>query len=72
MKNLPIILVLLAITASSAVAQELPRPSMARMDEKNPLPTDYNIKLGPVLFNFTASVEGDYNDNIGLTNSGAK
>jgi hypothetical protein len=62
----------LAITASSAMAQELPRPSMARMDQKNPLPTDYNIKAGPVLFNFTASLEGDYNDNIGLTNSGAK
>jgi hypothetical protein len=42
------------------------------MDEKNALPTDYNIKAGPVLLNFTASVEGDYNDNIGLTNSGAK
>jgi hypothetical protein len=71
-KNLPTILILLAITAAPAMAQELPRPSMARMDEKNPLPTDYNIKAGPVLLNFTASVEGDYNDNIGLTNSGAK
>jgi hypothetical protein len=45
---------------------------MAREDEKNPLPTDYNIKAGPVLFNFTGSVEGDYNDNIGLVNSGAQ
>ncbi len=72
MKNLPIMLVLLAIAAGPVMAQELPRPSMARMDQKNPLPTDYNIKAGPVLFNFTASVEGDYDDNIGLVNSGTK
>jgi hypothetical protein len=45
---------------------------MARTDQKNPLPTDYNMKVGPVLLNFTASVEGDYDDNIGLTNSGTK
>ncbi len=45
---------------------------MARTDQKNPLPTDYNMKVGPVLLNFTGSVEGDYDDNIGLTNSGTK
>ncbi len=44
---------------------------MAREDQKNNnLPTDYNMKAGPVLLNFTASLEGDYIDNIGLTNTG--
>ena len=53
------------------MAQELPRPSMARQDQKDTsLPTDYNMKVGPVLLNFTASVEADYEDNIGLTNNG--
>lgn len=46
---------------------------MAREDQKSTtLPTDYNMKAGPVLLNFTGSVEGDYIDNIGLTNTGAK
>jgi hypothetical protein len=72
-KKLPILIALLSVTmAAPLIAQELPRPSMAREDEKNTLPTDYNMKVGPVLLNFTGSVEGDYNDNIGLTNSGAK
>ncbi len=70
MKNLPALLTLAALLTTPVLAQELPRPSMAREDQKNPLPTDYNIKAGPVLFNFTASVEADYNDNIALTNSG--
>ena len=44
---------------------------MAREDQKDvTLPTDYNIKAGPVLLNFTGSVEADYVDNIGLQNSG--
>jgi hypothetical protein len=72
-KNLPILLSLLgALLSGSLFAQELPRPSMAREETKNTLPTDYNMKVGPVLLNFTGSVEGDFNDNIGLTNSGAK
>jgi hypothetical protein len=72
-KNLPILLSLLgALLSGPLFAQELPRPSMAREETKNTLPTDYNIKAGPVLLNFTGSVEGDYNDNIGLTNSGTK
>jgi hypothetical protein len=58
------------LTFQTAFAQELPRPSMAREDQKSTnLPTDYNMKAGPVLLNFTGSVEGDYIDNIGLTNS---
>ena len=76
MKILPIGLLLvsaaLLATPFPAPAQELPRPSMAREDQKNALPTDYNMKVGPVLLNFTGSVEGDYIDNIGLVNSGAK
>jgi hypothetical protein len=46
---------------------------MAREDQKETeLPTTYNIKAGPVLLNFTGSVEGDYVDNIGLTNNNTK
>jgi hypothetical protein len=71
-KKLPILVALLAISTNILLAQELPRPSMAREDQKNPLPTDYNIKAGPVLFNFTGSLDGEFNDNIGLTNSGTK
>ena len=71
MKNLPVILAVLGLLAfQTAFAQELPRPSMAREDQKSTnLPTDYNMKAGPVLLNFTGSVEGDYVDNIGLTNT---
>jgi hypothetical protein len=32
---------------------------------------DYNIKLGPVLFKFTASLRTEYNDNVGLSTSSA-
>jgi hypothetical protein len=72
-KNLPILLTLLgALMTGPLIAQELPRPSMARTDQKSQLPTDYNMKVGPVLLNFTGSVEGDYDSNIGLTNSGAQ
>ena len=61
MKNLPILLSLLgALLSGSLFAQELPRPSMAREETKNTLPTDYNMKVGPVLLNFTAySLEDD-------------
>jgi len=45
---------------------------MAKQEQQNTLPTDYNLKVGPVLLNFTSSLETDYNDNIGLTNSGTK
>jgi hypothetical protein len=73
-KNLPTFLAVLGLLAwNAALAQELPRPSMAREDEKDTsLPTTYNMKAGPVLLNFTGSVESDYVDNIGLTNNGAK
>jgi hypothetical protein len=72
-KNLPIyLLISSAMLANSLFAQELPRPSMAQQDKKVALPTTYNMKAGPVLLNFTGSLESDYEDNIGLTNSGAK
>jgi len=40
-------------------------------DQTHALPTDYNIKLGPVLFNFNSSLDGEYNDNVGLNRSGS-
>jgi len=62
---------LVTLTASSlAMSQELPRPSMARHEDTNTLPTTYNMKLGPVLFDVTGSIDSEFNDNIGLTNSG--
>jgi len=68
-KNLLQIL-LVGLTASSlAIGQELPRPSMARHEDTNTLPTTYNMKLGPVLFDVTGSIDSEFNDNIGLTNS---
>jgi hypothetical protein len=60
------------LAASVAVAQELPRPSMARHEDNNTLPTTYNMKLGPVLFDVTGSIDSEFNDNIGLTNTGEK
>lgn len=52
------------------MAQELPRPSMARHESVGTLPSDYNAKLGPVLFNVNGSLGGEYVDNVALTNSG--
>src|SRR5277367_1940914 len=45
---------------------------MSQETEPHALPTDYNMKLGPVLFNFNSSLEADYIDNIGLTSTGTK
>ena len=45
---------------------------MARHDSVGTLPSDYNMKLGPVLLNLNGSIDGSYNDNIALTNSGTK
>ena len=52
---------------TTVVAQELPRPSMARHEDSNSLPTTYNMKVGPVLFDVTGSLDSEFNDNIGLT-----
>ena len=54
------------------MAQELPRPSMAKHEESGNLPSNYNMKVGPVLLNLDASLEGEYVDNIALTSAGAK
>jgi hypothetical protein len=76
--DLPIVKKLLLILSlglsfnSFVVAQELPRPSLARHEDDTPLPTTYNMKLGPVLFDFTGSVDSEFNDNIGLNNTGTK
>jgi hypothetical protein len=55
------------LVPGSLMAQELPRPSMVHSSETHTLPTDYNMKAGPVYFNVNSSVEADYIDNIGLT-----
>ena len=68
--KLTTILVLLAALASTSLfAQELPRPSMARHESVSALPSDYNMKVGPVLLNTNASLEGQYVNNIGLSSS---
>jgi hypothetical protein len=59
----------LGLMGTTLLAQELPRPSMARHEDNNSLPTSYNMKLGPVLFDVTGSLDTEFNDNIGLTNS---
>ncbi len=43
---------------------------MAKHESVGTLPSDYNAKLGPVLFNVNGSLEGEYVDNVALTNSG--
>jgi hypothetical protein len=42
---------------------------MARHESVSALPSDYNMKVGPVLLNTNASLEGEYVNNIGLSNS---
>jgi hypothetical protein len=71
-KKLPYFLLLSLLSISLSMAQELPRPSMARHEDNTPLPTTYNMKVGPVLFDLTGSVDSEFNDNIGLNNTGAK
>ena len=62
----------MAFLPGTLFAQELPRPSMARhQDQSHTLPTDYNMKLGPVLFNFNSSLGAEYVDNVGLSTSGS-
>jgi len=42
---------------------------MARHEAATALPSDYNMKVGPVLLNTNASLEGQYVSNIGLSSS---
>jgi hypothetical protein len=49
-------------------AQESPRPSLARQKEAQPsVAGDYNLKAGPVLFNFSAGFGVESVDNVRLT-----
>jgi len=68
-KRTLILVMLLAMGSASLFAQELPRPSMARHETVTTLPSDYNMKIGPVLLNTNASLEGQYVDNIGLSST---
>jgi len=45
---------------------------MARHESVTALPSDYNMKLGPVLLNTNASIEGEFVNNIGLSSSNAQ
>jgi hypothetical protein len=45
---------------------------LTQHSQKTALPTEYNMKAGPVYFNVTGSVDSEFNDNIGLVNTGAK
>jgi hypothetical protein len=72
-KQILIFLSLTVFFASDTLrAQELPRPSMSQETEPHTLPTDYNMKVGPVLINVNSSLEGDYIDNIALTSTGTQ
>jgi len=70
-KNLPRFVLFVLMTGSLAMAQELPRPSLAAHDDNNTLPTTYNLKVGSVLFDITGSVDTEFNDNIGLNHNNA-
>ena len=45
---------------------------MARSQTVTTLPSDYNLKLGPVLMNVNGSMGAEYNSNVGLSSSGAQ
>jgi hypothetical protein len=64
-----ILALLLTLGTARLFSQELPRPSMARHEAVSALPSDYNAKIGPVLLNTNASLEGEYVNNIGLSSS---
>ncbi len=68
-KNLPHFLLIALLAGTAAMAQELPRPSLARHEDNNTLPTTYNLKLGQVLFDVSGSVDTEFNDNIGLNHT---
>ncbi len=58
----------LCLSASPLFAQESPRPSVARQKEAQPaVGGDYNIKSGPILFNFSAGFGVESVDNVRLT-----
>jgi hypothetical protein len=66
-----------AAGAGSLLAQEPIKESLAgeRMAETlkhREVPQDYNLKLGPILFQFDAGFGVEYNDNVGLSNNDRK
>jgi hypothetical protein len=62
----PGLLMLFAAAFSQAGAQELPRPSLARIKASQELPKDYNLRLGPLLLNLDASFGTEFTDNVNL------
>lgn len=54
--------------AVEAQAQEAPRPSLARQRVEQPLPTESNVKVGPLLFRFSAGLRAEWVDNVNLSN----
>lgn len=62
------IIVLGAVFFSTAAAQEEARPSLARQKVIPPLPTDANVKVGPILLRFTATLRSEFVDNVNLSN----
>ena len=62
------LIVLGAVCSTTAFGQEAPRPSIARQKEVPPLPTDSNVKVGPILFRFSAVLRSEFVDNVNLAN----
>ncbi len=62
------LLVLGAVWAAAAQAQEESRPSLTRQKVVPPIPTDANVKVGPVLFRFSAALRTEFVDNVNLAN----
>ena len=62
------LLVLGSVCSTATQAQEESRPSLARQKVVPPIPTDGNVKVGPVLFRFSAALRTEFVDNVNLAN----
>ena len=62
------IIVLGAVYFTTASGQEEARPSLARQKVERSLPTDSNVKVGPILFRFSAALRSEFVDNVNLSN----
>lgn len=58
------------VAGGNVRAQEVPRPSLARQQQQQTPPADYNIKVGQVLLTADVKVSGQYIDNVYLTPKG--
>ena len=67
-KTATVLAVLGALRPAGAPAQEAPRPSLGRQRVEQPLPTESNVKVGPVLFRFSAGLRSEWVDNVNLAN----